>query len=327
MTEVSTHTGYERSPKYVIAEFLRMVKISRDFYILVEGEYDKRAIDRLAFHLYGKCSADLSIAIWLSEQLEVDTRSSRKELIIQACNEAAIMCQGRVAGLVDRDTHGFDVSEVTDNSPYHEEETEKGILWTRGHSLENYFFTDNIIGNVLTEFTTSGNHNILSRAFKDNMKQIFVIASAIYLFGVYLNEEYSIEYRKVKAIIENDVFIKEASGEKNALKLNTSRLVEKLLERYIELIPNRTELEHKLANILEKVSNKEVSVLRWFCHGHIALRTLLFAYKVLAGSNFNNQNEKQITYSCIEKWGEAARTQGLEEYPAVLFEFAGLDLS
>ena len=150
-------------------EFINLVRMSKDSHILLEGAQDKAFFDIL-------CQAVGIIPLRLnahSSPLAITTAESIKSDTIVVGNRDKVeeICelikgqsfQFRFAGFVDREFRDFKIAESI-RDEVHAQRCIGRLIWSRGHSIENYMFDFDVIKEPLHD--ASPNTDIAQRALE-----------------------------------------------------------------------------------------------------------------------------------------------------------------
>jgi hypothetical protein len=133
-----------------IEGYLSAVKIRERPTLLVEGKNDKKAMDRLYQALGGSEGDPLGFLVIDSTELIKNRGGLGARELVEAAYRAARSEDLAFAALVDREYRAFEFSpDMIDGLGRHYRE-EESLFWTRGHSIENYFFTEASISEFMS---------------------------------------------------------------------------------------------------------------------------------------------------------------------------------
>jgi hypothetical protein len=314
---------------YNPAGYRNMVKMSKFKYILVEGKFDKIALLYLIDELFGKRS---DLRVHGAYQIQFGSKSSSKGNR-EKVEEIAESIGGkkfakRFVGFVDREFRGFNFENGIEDTIAKHNVIDR-LIWTRGHSIENYYFDFSLLRGPLRDFTTTSHFSNALDLFEQNLEQIIKLACAASLAGLELGQ-----LEKVKSSIDWSL-----------LQFDTSKLI--IITSNWSSNLTRGKMSNEAAQSLigsfqiwlEKLSEIDFSILRWFCHGHIGIAFIWAAYArcVLevgqrSGSkdplnearNVVKAEETVRCNGCASAWAERAQRKSCE-YPEEIFAY--LDLS
>jgi hypothetical protein len=309
--------------------YRNMVKMSRFKYILVEGKFDKIALHYLIDELFGKCP---DLRVHGAYQIQFGSNGSRKgnrervEEIAESIGSKKYA--KRFVGFVDREFRGFELENgIEDMLTKHN--VVKRIIWSRGHSIENYYFEFTVLRGPLRDFTTTSHFSDALDLFEQNLEQILKLACAASLAGLELGQ-----LEKVKCSITWELLQFDTSK----LSIITSNWLSNLTRGKLS-----NEAAQRLISSfqlwLEKLSEVDFSILRWLCHGHIGTAFIWAAYArcVLEVSqrsggrdplnearNVLKAEETVRCNGCASAWAKYAQRKSCE-YPKEIFAY--LDVS
>jgi hypothetical protein len=314
---------------YNPAGYRNMVKMSKFKYILVEGKYDKIALLYLIHELFGKRP---DLRVHGAYQIQFGSKSSsignreRVEEIAESIGSKKFA--KRFVGFADREFRGFNFENgIVDTITKHN--VQDCLIWSRGHSIENYYFDFSVLRGPLRHFTTTSHFSDALDLFEQNLEQIIKLACAAGLAGHELGK-----LGHVESSIDLSLF------EFNTSKLiiNTTNWLNTLTKQKM-----RNEAAQSLIGSfqiwLEKLSEIDFSILRWLCHGHIGIAFIWAAYArcVLEVSQRSESKDPLKEARNVVKAEETVRCNGCAsaraeharrkscEYPVEIFAY--LDVS
>ncbi len=234
----------------------------------------------------------------------------------------------RFVGFVDREFRGFHIDDVIkDDIDKHN--TIDRLIWSRGHSIENYYFDLSTLRRPLRNFSTTPFFDDALDLFEQCLEQTIEIACAV---GLAASECGMLQ--SVKSSIDWKV-----------LEFNNSELIVNTgiwLSVLVSKKKVRTEDAHLLVETFQswftKVSVTDFKIVRWLCHGHIGVTVIWAAYARCVfevcrrlGSedpqgearNVLRANETVRCNGCASEWAQQALNRSCE-YPEEIF--ALLDL-
>lgn len=135
------------APLLTVDDLLALLRMSDASYLIVEGVDDRYALQELFWHSADDSSAPGDLEVFRIEEFEAPQfaglgNRERVEVLSEALRDQP--CRGMVACLVDREFRLFclepevcvDPPDIANLAP---------LLWTCGHSFENYFFHQSIV--------------------------------------------------------------------------------------------------------------------------------------------------------------------------------------
>lgn len=205
----------------------------------------------------------------------------------------------RFTGFADREFDHFDFeqSPITDRIGVQRQDGR--LIYSRGHSIENYVFDYDLIIDVLEEHypiastyraATPNNRTTVLNSMREFFDQILCIACAVSLsayknklIGVIKNLLFHIdEWNSEKAIMSYD-------QTQQSVVLNRNEFRNRLLE-VRRVNPDRADAfigsyEHYL-DVISRAGNREFA--RWLCHGHIGVHVIRLAYAMFIYHSFTS---------------------------------------
>ena len=131
-------------PKYSLKGYLKKIQMACTKILLVEGEEDRIAINSLLYEYSLKNESKHNVVIDLSEIVSDDKLYAlgEREKIEKIYDVASVglSSTNKFYVFVDREYRNFDTNTISDNLPTHF--IEGNLFWTRGHSIQNYFFSN-----------------------------------------------------------------------------------------------------------------------------------------------------------------------------------------
>ena len=302
---------------YRISEYQKYIQNSGRRHLLVEGRDDMRSFESLIEEIYGIEWKDiLNLDIDTAENLLSDTNSRGNRLLVErVCEQVNNQdYANRIIGFVDREFREFNYeNDLSDNINRHN--IIGRLIWSRGHSIENYFFDYSIVRGPLVdlslgEFNYIESTDLLRQYFESSVR----LGCAISLLGKALNN-FEILRRSMNwqllAITDHGIQIDFNSW----CRIISSRL--RISEEEITKIWYR---------VLPLVGKADYSVIRWMCHGHIGFKVIQLTYErcIAEVSNiiqnqrspakFINTDERVCLYTIARSWARQSN-RGQCEYP------------
>ncbi|GAA5527641.1 DUF4435 domain-containing protein [Herpetosiphon gulosus] len=238
-------------------------------HLLVEGSSDWNAFKKI-IHTISEIQEDESIAedifidtaeMFSNSGNEVHGNRMKVELACKLIEEK--ISSGKVLGFVDREFRNFTIdSKITDEINKHYRDGI--IIWSRGHSIENYLFNIRILKSVFQDITDTRYRYDASIKFNKIFASILV---NVCILSFVCCESDNID-RTSNQITFNCFNISD-----DKISFNMEIFVENLRNNgfSIENIQKIKDSFDKYQNI---VHNTDPSVLRWICHGHVGINLL-----------------------------------------------------
>lgn len=325
------------TPKYKPEEYLRYIKMSNKKHLLVEGKEDKRIFNLLLDELKQKnhILATENPDIDTAEMLSFDDTPNNRDRVKVICQKVQEKSYAeRLVGFVDREFEEFEYnSNIEDKLKKHE--VQGRLIWSRGHSIENYFFDFLILRNSFRDLVVIDYFAQSLEIFEKIMKPTIEIACALSLAAKELDKLQRIEKiigktidwqtiqlndEKIEIIIGN--WEKKLSGESGF----TEEEVRILIEKYTAW--------HQIVKLTD------FQVVRWLCHGHIGMNFIwavygccvyyicsqgLYESPTTEVSRVGKIDKYTRTHTCASWWAREAINSGCD-YPTEIIELLGLFL-
>src|SRR2546421_1849640 len=317
---------------YTPAGYRNMVKMSKFKFILVEGKDDKTTFKYLTEELFGKRP---DIIVKGAHEIRFGSNIENREDDIGNRERVEIIAESiknkkyakRFVGFVDREFRGFTLdNEIKDVIGKHN--VTDRLIWSRGHSLENYYFDFSSLRRPLRHFSMTPHFDDALDLFEQNFEQIIRLACSVGLAGMKCG---MLQY--VKRSIDWTVL------EFNTLDLtiNTANWRRILNQKRIKSEDVNTIIE-TFQKLLEKLLITNFNVVRWICHGHIGITVIWAAYARCVfevcqrlgnedprseAINVIRANETVRCNGCASEWAQQALNKSCE-YPAEIFNLLEL---
>ena len=170
---------------YTPAEYRNILRMTRRTHLLVEGKMDKRFFSTLIDEwrqedLVGVSTSGFDVDIDTAETLiEFLPPLGNREKVEIICQEVAKTDFAvRLVGFVDREYREFcaNPGELEDTIRGHH--IEGRLIWSRGHSFENYFFDTDVLHTPLRDSCTADNTEVALVLLKRVLPSLLRIACA-----------------------------------------------------------------------------------------------------------------------------------------------------
>lgn len=265
------------SAMFTIEEYLIEREMSDLPVLLVEGDDDtiffQLVRDELIekFHEYDSLySTTLSIieietpAIIKSPEGNVLGNRSKVEYICETAD--SIGFKGLLLGFVDREFREFDlVQHIHDRLNTHNKRGR--VIWSRGHSVENYLFEYEILRDGLRKYGINSHYPIQDalNLFKVNFDEIISIACSMSLAARDLDL-----INVIESSIDCSVFV--FNNDQLQFDLENWDNFLSTKKRLDE--SRRSSLVKALTSYFKIVNGSDIQTLRWVCHGHIGMSVI-----------------------------------------------------
>jgi len=308
--------------QYTINEYLTNVHMSSNPTLLVEGADDKRFFKFLAED-YQTLVEDarqpnihIDCADMLSNEESMGNREKVEEVAERIRNKTY---KNRFLGFVDREFREFIINDHLEDTLMQQKQEDR-LIWSRGHSIENYLFDFSILRKPLRDFSVSDHFDKALDLMEENFVSIIRIAGAFSLTA-YKTEMISLGQGAMSWKIFDFT--------DDSLKINMNSLEERLLNIH-NLDSERTEkFLSEYTNQIPLTEKANFEVVRWVTHGHIGMKTIWAAYGKFISGFAPGEEEQEVQKvlkadesvrfnSCTSSWS-AENLGPLEESPVICF--------
>ncbi|MBN1691089.1 MAG: DUF4435 domain-containing protein [Dehalococcoidia bacterium] len=256
--------------RYTPQEYIRYLEVDdTQKHILVEGKSDKRVFD-LLLRNFCKASDREMVFIDTAEKF-IKSHPENREIVEEVCSQIGDKpCADRFSAFVDREFRDFDLDHLADSVGDHR--VSGRLVWSRGHSIENYFFDFDFLGDFLPIFARDEFDSPLE-IFGEVFDYTLRVACAI---GLASKEKQVL--KKVRMTLR-DGFLKISDSPDNEPKLEIDHLAWKnSLERRHLSPDDANELIANFDLWLKRIKGADPVVVRWLCDGHIGYCLLWEVY-------------------------------------------------
>ena len=321
-------------PQFSVNEYVTKVMMSKQPTLLVEGKSDEHAFRLLLDSVkLAHQIEDVDIVVDNAESIisPSSVTLGNREKVEEAAKAITLhKFSYRFVGFVDREFRGFIIDDtLKDNLRSHNHIGR--LLWSRGHSIENYFFEFDLMREPMRRLSDGIHFGSALDMMKEKFQDAMNIACAISLAAKDLNllslEQSIVNWSCFNSsdsnlVVDSELWIKHLSSR---LKLDNER-INRLVERF----------EHWL----RVSSNSDPEVVRWLCHGHIGDSVIWNVYEKLfhdgSGSSMNNDAQNQSSNiqggsrsrlrfnQCASELAQRSANDKTVESPLVCFNLLGI---
>lgn len=293
--------------QYTLNDYILYIFASHKRRLLVEGSDDFRLFSRLIY-TFSKESNQIEIDD-ASSLIGFDHPISNREKVEMVCELVkGKSFSNKLTGFVDREFREFTLEpNLGDSLKAHR--VDSRLVWTRGHSVENYYFEFENLCDPISTLSTARYHRFALNIFERNFERIIRMACVSSLLGLEVGN-----YQ----IIRNNISWKIFDVNEDIINLNLNAFEQALRakdvrEEFIQLITSRYSYWEELVN------KAEFDIVRWLCHGHIGLTFIWSTYKRLiyevSRDQGNPRPEREVERAidtkeeirfnaCAQKWIE-----------------------
>ena len=307
---------------YTPVEYSKILQMSAKRRVLVEGRDDYYLILALFDEFLGVEWRDVyNIEIDKAEN-SISAPGNRQAIESVVRLVANTDLREKLVGLVDREFRNFDWGDGKILDQLQSHFVDDRLLWTRGHSAENYFLDKAILRVPFRD--VSG--EIFQKAydiFVNHIDSYLRIASKLSLTALTLNYMKRIRASLGWDIISEsaDLDVEKWTTHLNAIGFNLLE-IKKIISAYSEI------------GVI--IDSTDVKTVRWFCDGHLSFFFLWCSFAKCVYIATDSVNDKNLMAHCILKYGDETRFNScasawaksskvnLCEYPKELFDMLNL---
>lgn len=265
--------GLQLTPEEYVTEII----MSEDRFLLLEGS-DDEDLFILICNLLRKNEAQISaekidllknISIETSERIKGELGNRAKvEKICELVAQEPFNVNNRVLGFVDREFREFEYSNyLKDHLKTHK--INNRLIWSRGHSIENYFFEISTLREAFNDYLVSSLYQEAFEIFESKFDHTLRIACALSLAGLSEN---------LLRPIADSLDWQCIDITSTSLKIDLEKWG-KILNKKLKLDQLRIQnLFNKFEAYLNMTDQCDVETSRWLSHGHIGFNFMFVVY-------------------------------------------------
>jgi len=284
--------------QYNLQSYLNLVQMSERKHLLVEGKYDKQFFRLFLYESIPHIKVDIDTAESLISSERVLGNRQKVENVTETISSKDYA--SRFVGFVDREYREFDLEEIVDRLEYHNQISR--LVWSRGHSIENYFFTHQIVKESLLDLCYIDCFDKAIMRFMNCFEDTIRIACALGLTGYQMQKS-----EVIRSSIRSDfIHFEEAK-----LVFKTSSWKELLVSRQQSEVENIVNCFENWLNRLESIN---LETLQWLCDGHSGLFFILDVYHRCVytdTTNSDNQKEADKVYQAAKGTDKSKKNKGI----------------
>jgi len=266
------------SLSYDLPSYRNYVRFSHTRHLLVEGRSDKRLFQALFDQLstrvnlpnHGGC-VEIDTAESLINFPNAAEGIGNREKVERVCQsvEGQPFAE-KLVGFVDREFREFDFApDLRDRISGHK--VSGRLVWSRGHSIENYLFDFDILRRPLRSLSTTDRFREALDLFETVFQTTIRLACAASIAGYRLGKLNLVS----KSVNWEVLTIDPAQGQ---LALDYDAWKQKLVKRHSLPAEQTSALVEQVRSWSSVVGSSDWHIARWMCHGHIGLAFVWAAY-------------------------------------------------
>ncbi|MGI4791321.1 MAG: hypothetical protein ACRYFS_21040 [Janthinobacterium lividum] len=257
--------------------------------LLLEGESDKIIVSRVIRELEEEGSvAKKTTVIDTAELIKVSSRTIGNREKVEEAHAEATNEGISLAALVDREFREFQTDVLVEDRLRSHKVVPPNLFWTRGHSIENYFFEISyFIENLKLHFSEDLTPGMLELV-KQNFPSIILESAAI-----------SLSAYKTGLIGRSDKLIRKEWWKRDnqtEMSISFPHLSSGLISRGATQI-QATEMEEASVIFKQRLLTSDVHLRKWIAHGHLGTDLLWTGIaKLLEEEGCSQKSVEQVAY-------------------------------
>ena len=251
-------------------EFIATVQMSRLPHILLEGSRDRGFFTRMC-EVALNTPPQTHIAITTAEQIKSDVSGVGNRAKVE--NICELITQHtfryRFVGFVDREFRKFTLRKyVCDDLRTHR--CQGRLVWTRGHSIENYMFDFEVVKRPLMDFSIDDEIAVTAlTTLKERFSDVIRIGCALGIVGLEQDQ---------LGVVRRTVDWKTVRLVDGTFRWDIEQWKDALVERSALTASDRARLVDGFQRWYEIAGTSHPDDVRWACDGHIGLSLIWTAY-------------------------------------------------
>lgn len=328
MTPHDTMTTFLHQPP---SRYRNLISMSEHKWLLVEGGDDKRLFKVIQKELPKNQQEFLHVHSaddFVGD--EVSGLGSRERVEHIAATISPRAYSDKFLGFVDREFREFELSDPLQDYLSGHKVTGR-LVWSRGHSIENYFFDFSTLRQPLRIFSVTEYFDVALDLLANLLDSAITIACAASLAG----KECDLLKLTKKSICWDILDIENES----TIVINTEQWKDSFISKHHIQPENAKKLIQSYENWIPKIKRSNFEITRWLCHGHIGLATIWAAYGrcvlhacVQAGLQ---EPEKEVSHvlkaeesvrfnACADRWIQRILSKECADIPTEVLSFIGI---
>lgn len=280
--------------------------------ILVEGQSDRDLVLYIMENLREKTSLPIddvlvdTAEMLINPSIPLSNREKVEQIHALANNQ-----KDKFAAFVGREYRSFGLAEKIDDQIAKHQVVDGNLFWTRGHSIENYVFSEDCVCDWLSLATISMLPSNFKAIVKQHFKNILFQATALSLSAYQLHI-----VGRLKNILTAQDWVDNLMGD---IEISQNALLERLINRSINE-DTANELIVKMNYYLDITNYSKYETVRWVAHGHLAWEVIWSGISKLFGTdrtiakNICWGDQRQKRAACFRAWAYKSIGE-TEEYP------------
>jgi hypothetical protein len=311
-----------------VSGYRNKLRMTRHSILLVEGPQDRQAFQVLiaeardaGWQTDRDMVIDTAVSIIAGEEGVTNNRE-KVERVFEGLDR--LPAGTRAAGFVDRDYRGFNLAVLSDEIEGHHQ-VGQHLVWSRGHSIENYFFDYVIMHHTIRSVAMTEQYDAAIRVLEARFDTLIRLACAIALAGKEHNR-----LTMLPATIDSDTITFSEFSVDVAEGTWLNRLTRHGCDEGLAqaIIQSHRTWHGALADV-------PPATIRWLCHGHVGFRVIWAAYGLCIRHSGGDDSEvartrraPDLTWFDVSAhaWAQRATT-GTVDWPEAVLTILGFSKS
>lgn len=260
--------------------------------VLVEGPEDVRFFERLQATLSLE-GVDIQDADFRIPGREEDRRENVEYVARRLMSEHPRIAS-RFVGFADREFDGFDISHSPIIDVSNGQQQVDRLVYSRGHSIENYVFKYELIKDVLTYYypAVSSYRATALNYMEECFERVISIACAVSLAALrvrLIRKVGDALHRSRAWDSSKDILSFEDSAD--SIELGESAFQNRLCNEGVDLSEARAFMSKYKYYLGALSESPDQTVERWLCHGHIGMHFVRIAYAMFLYHSWNKVHQ------------------------------------
>ena len=315
-------------------EYLNQVRMSQQCHILLEGAQDKTLfsamLEKERFWIEPTQCQEIVLSTADHIQSEDGIQGNREKVETICSRITDRFFAGRFAGFVDREFREFDC-DATIQDKLKRQYRSGRLIWSRGHSIENYLLDFEVVEQTLRDCTDDTDTASIALGYlRDNFQRMLEIGCAL---GFCAFEASLLD------VVRRTIDWESITLENGEVLWNIEKWKEHMSSQSKLDTETREQLANQFTDLLVITRASDPVDVRWACDGHIGLNLLWNTYasivyhvrnhESLTGPNARNQRAhilgipNHAKFNLLARQWSAITGAPTDETPALCFHLLG----
>ena len=283
---------------YDVASYWAKIRMTSLKHLLVEGKTDQRLFKLLLSELLGVSHRVVVECAELIRNEEPMGNRAKVEAVCDGLNGS--VHAEKITGFVDREFRGFGLEDsVADGIGTHY--MAGRIVWSRGHSLENYFFCIEVLRHPLRSLTGSVHFEDALTMFESSLASVMRIASAVSLSAL---------DNQLIALLARSITPRVFRYANSILSVDETQWAHVLSSQHRLDAARIASVLTSYASWIARLGEADEITCRWICHGHSGMSIIFAAYAffVQQACSMNGEADPEREARCIQRLDDTMRS-------------------